>query len=84
VKEIQASIDSFTNADFGTCLLKFIVNSDGTVSNIQATTMNGTHLAKISIAAIKNGPKWIPATQNGRTVAAYRIQPVTLSNPDVK
>jgi TonB-dependent SusC/RagA subfamily outer membrane receptor len=84
VKEIQASIDSFTNADFGTCLLKFIVNSDGTVSNIQATTMNGTHLAKTSIAAIKNGPKWIPATQNGRTVAAYRIQPVTLTDPDKK
>lgn len=84
VKEIQASIDSFTTADYGTCVLRFIVNKDGKVSDIQATTMNGTQLAKISVAAVKNGPHWIPATQNGQTVAAYRLQPVTLTNPDEK
>jgi protein TonB len=26
---------------------------------------------------IKRGPKWIPASQNGRLVKAYRKQPVT-------
>jgi outer membrane biosynthesis protein TonB len=41
-------------------------------------------LAKISIQAIKNGPKWIPASQNGHTVASYRLQPVTLSNSNKK
>lgn len=78
---IQASLDSFTNADFGTCVLRFIVNVDGTVSDVQATTMKGTLLAKISVNAIRKGPKWTPASQNGITVAAYRLQPVTLSNP---
>ena len=80
-KVIVASLDSFTEKDYGTCVLKFIVNTDGTVSNIEATTMKGTNLAKISVNAIKNGPKWIPASQNGHTVAAYRLQPVTLTNP---
>ena len=81
-KKIQASLDSFTEADFGTCILKFIVNTDGSISNVEATTMKGTHLAQTSVNAIKNGPKWIPASQNGHTVAAYRLQPVTLTNPD--
>ncbi len=81
-KKILASLDSFTEADYGTCLLKFIVNTDGSLSDVQATTMKGTHLAKVSIYAIKNGPKWIPASQNGKTVAAYRLQPITLTNPD--
>jgi hypothetical protein len=31
--------------------------------------------------AIKHGPKWIPASQNGKPVAAYRLQPVTLQQP---
>ncbi|HUZ58998.1 MAG TPA: M56 family metallopeptidase [Hanamia sp.] len=82
VKKIQSSLDSFTEADYGTCVLKFIVNTDGSVTNVEATTMKGTHLAKVSINSIKNGPKWIPASQNGHTVASYRLQPVTLTNPE--
>lgn len=84
ITKIQASIDSFTNKDYGTCLVRFIVNTDGSISNVEATTMKDTHLAEIAMNAIRTGPKWIPATQNGREVAAYRLQPVTLSNPDKK
>ncbi|MEO8822399.1 MAG: energy transducer TonB, partial [Ginsengibacter sp.] len=64
--------------------IRFIVNTDGRVSDVIATTMKGTNLAKVSLNAIKNGPKWIPASQNEHTVAAYRLQPVTLTNPDKK
>ena len=64
--------------------MRFIINVDGTVSDVVATTMKGTKLAEVSINAIKNGPKWIPASQNGHTVAAYRLQPVTLQNTDQK
>jgi hypothetical protein len=78
----QASLDSFTTADFGTCILRFIVNTDGTVSDVRATTMKGTQLAKMAVNAVKKGPKWIPASQNGKTVASYRLQPVTLTSPD--
>lgn len=81
VKQIKASIDSFTQADYGTCVVRFIVDVDGRVSDVQATTMQGTLLAKVSVDAIKNGPKWIPAKQNGHDVASYRLQPVTLQNP---
>ncbi len=81
---IMASIDSLTAKDYGTCLLKFIVNTDGEISNVEATTMKDTRLADIAVNAIRRGPRWIPATQNGNTVAAYRLQPVTLTNPEKK
>ena len=83
-KAIMATQDSLTEADYGTCLVKFIVNTDGSASFVKATTMDGTKLAEISVKAIRNGPKWIPATQNGHTVASYRLQPVTLTDPDKK
>jgi TonB-dependent SusC/RagA subfamily outer membrane receptor len=82
IRQIQASIDTFGKADYGTCVVRFIVNTDGTVSDVKATTMQGTKLAKTAVDAIKKGPKWIPASQNGHTVASYRLQPVTLKNPE--
>lgn len=74
----------FTEKDFGKCMIKFIVDVNGNVSDVKATTMEGSTLAKIAIDAIRNGPKWFPAMQNGRKVNAYREQPITLSNPDAK
>jgi len=81
-RAIQADQDEFTDADFGTCVVKFIVDKNGTVSEVQATTMKGTKLAEVAVNAIRKGPKWTPAQQNGRYVNAYRLQPVTLTNPD--
>jgi protein TonB len=75
-------LDEFTESDYGTCVVRFIVDKTGTVSDVQATTMKGTKLAEIAVNAIRKGPKWIPAQQNGRYVNAYRIQPVTLQNPN--
>lgn len=81
VKVLKENIAKFTAKDYGTCVLKFIVRKDGSVSNVTATTMQGTELARVGIDAIKNGPKWIPAQQNGKYVNAYRLQPITLINP---
>lgn len=50
--------------EFGTCILRFIVRKDGSVSEIEATTMKGTRFAEIAIEAVKKGPKWFPAQQN--------------------
>ena len=69
-------------SDYGTCIIKFIVDTKGNVSDVQATTMKKSRLAKIAVKAIANGPRWTPAQQNGRFVNAYRLQPVTLSDPD--
>ncbi|KAA9039122.1 energy transducer TonB [Ginsengibacter hankyongi] len=81
-RAIQADIDEFTESDYGTCIVKFIVDKTGKVSQVEATTMKGTKLAEIATNAIRKGPNWTPAQQNGRYVNAYRLQPVTLTNPD--
>ena len=81
-KAILTEVNTFTQADYGTCVVRFIVDKTGKVSNVEATTMKGTKLAEVAVSAITNGPNWIPAQQNGKYVNAYRLQPVTLQNPD--
>ncbi len=61
----------------GTCVVQFIVDTEGELSNIEALTMKGSKLADISVDLIANGPKWIPAQQNGHIVKAYRRQAVS-------
>lgn len=80
---IQRELDEFTESDFGTCVVRFVVDKTGAVSDVQATTMKGTKLAEIATNAIRKGPRWVPAQQNGRYVNAYRLQPVTLKNPNL-
>ncbi len=79
---IQAELDEFTESDYGTVTVKFVVDKQGNVSDVQAINMKGTKLAEVAVNAIRKGPKWIPAQQNGRYVNAYRLQPVTLQNPN--
>ena len=81
-RAIQSHIDEFSESDYGTCVVRFIVDKTGKVSDVQATTMKGSKLAEVAVNAIRNGPNWVPAQQNGRYVNAYRLQPVTLQNPD--
>ncbi|MEO8415995.1 MAG: energy transducer TonB [Ginsengibacter sp.] len=79
---VEKNVDEFSEQDYGTCTVRFIVDKSGKVSNIEPLNMKNTKLAEIAVNSIKRGPDWIPAQQNGRFVNAYRQQPVTLKNPD--
>jgi protein TonB len=79
---VGGSIDEFTETDYGTCVVRFIVDKTGKVSHVEATTLKNTKLSEIATNAIRKGPNWIPAQQNGVYVNAYRFQPVTLTNPN--
>jgi protein TonB len=82
-REIQNHIDELTDAgESGTCRVKFIVSKDGSVSSVEALTMKGSKLAEVATNAIRKGPKWTPAQQNGRFVNAFREQPVTFTIQD--
>jgi len=77
-KEIEKYIDELQDAGVsGTCVVQFIVDKEGNISDVEALTMKGTKLAEICTNAVKKGPKWTAAEQNGRKVKAYRKQPVT-------
>ena len=75
---IKKVIDSLQEENkSGTCVVQFIVDAEGNLSEVKPLTMEGTLFAKTVTDAIKNGPKWVPAMQNGHKVKAYHKQPVT-------
>ncbi len=49
-----------------TVVLSFLVEEDGTVSNVQARNDPGFGTAEEAIRVIKNGPNWIPAERDGK------------------
>lgn len=74
--------DLVEDGQAGTVEVQFIVDKEGNVSNVEALNMKGSVLARVATDAIKKGPKWIPAIQNGRQVKAWRRQKVTFRLPD--
>lgn len=87
-REIERNMDELQeDGKSGTTVVLFIVDKEGAVSEVRALPCgeagvsnclgSGTKLAEVAVAAIKKGPKWKPAVQNGRNVKAYRRQPVT-------
>ncbi|MBX9783753.1 MAG: energy transducer TonB [Chitinophagaceae bacterium] len=81
---LEQNIDKLSKrkTNFGTCEVQFIVDKDGSVRYAEALTMQKSLLAELLIKAIKNGPKWTPAYQFGKTVKAWRRQKVTLKAPE--
>lgn len=78
-KHLKANVPIKKKAPAGTyrVIVRFIVSRDGTISEISAETNFGYGMEEEVIRVIKKGPKWTPASQNGKTVNAYRRQPVT-------
>ncbi len=58
-------------------IVRFIVSTDGKITAVEAETDYGHGMEKEVIRIIKKGPKWLPAMQNGKSVNAYRRQPIT-------
>jgi N-acetylmuramoyl-L-alanine amidase len=51
-----------------TCEVEFIVSSDGIIKDAKIISAPASRIAQICIDAVVNGPKWKPASQNGREV----------------
>jgi protein TonB len=87
-REIERNSDEIMeDGKSGTVVVLFIVDKEGAVSEVRALPCGeagvpncvgpGSKLAEVAVAAVKKGPKWKPAIQNGKSVKAYRRQPVT-------
>lgn len=78
-RNLNGMVPRLNNAPAGsyTVIIQFIVNLDGSISDLKALTNHGYGMEEEAIRAIKRGPKWLPAIQNGRQVKAYRSQPIT-------
>lgn len=55
----------------GRVSVKFIVEKDGSISNVEVNRSVDTDLDNEAIRVIKSMPKWNPAKQNGTEVRAY-------------
>ncbi|MGN7787948.1 energy transducer TonB [Niabella sp. 22666] len=63
-------------------LVRFVVNEDGTVSNIEPITNEGYGMEEEVVRILKKSPEWYPAINNNnaegknKPVKSYRIQPI--------
>ncbi|MFV0605269.1 MAG: energy transducer TonB [Niabella sp.] len=58
-------------------IIEFVVDVDGTVSQIKPLTSLGYGMEEEAMRVIKKSGKWKPAVLKGREVKAYRKQPIT-------
>ncbi|MFL5738582.1 MAG: energy transducer TonB [Flavisolibacter sp.] len=57
-------------------VIRFLVEKDGSISDIHALNDPGYGLAAGAVRVVKSGPKWTPGTVNGKTVRSYHSQPI--------
>jgi TonB family protein len=60
-------------------MLRFIIDADGTVSDVEIENPDIEKLDTKARDIIKKSPKWIPAVQYNQKVKAYRRQPLTFA-----
>jgi protein TonB len=73
----QVATDNGAPEGTYTTVIQFVVDKEGNISDVRALTNHGYGMEDEAMRVIKKGPKWTPAIQNGRSVKAYRKQPIT-------
>ena len=73
----SAPVDNGAPEGTYTVFVQFVVSKDGSISDVRALTKHGYGMEEEAVRVIKKGPAWTPAIQNGRSVNAYRKQPIT-------
>lgn len=82
-KYLERNLNGNTPVDNGapegtyTVYVQFVVSKDGSISDVRPLTNHGYGMESEAVRVIKKGPAWTPAVQNGRSVNAYRKQPIT-------
>jgi periplasmic protein TonB len=80
-KELQKPIEKAARkgmkAGTYTVQVKFLIEKDGSIADVQALNDPGFGLGKAAEKVIKTGPKWQPGVQDGKVVRSYHTQPIT-------
>lgn len=63
----------------GLVKVKMVVDAKGNVGEVEAMNDPGGGLAAEAVRVIKEGPKWIPAFQNGKNVTYRFVQSITFA-----
>ncbi len=81
-KNLKSDVPIKNDAPIGKfqAIVLFIVDKDGSVSNVKPVTRLGYGMEEEVIRVIEMSGKWTPATRNGIPLKAYRKQPITFLN----
>jgi protein TonB len=82
-KSLQYPDDAVNREIQGVVVVRFIVDKDGNVSDVEA--ISGPEQGGVreeAIRVIKKSGKWTPAIQNGRQVKSYKSQPIVFKLGD--
>ena len=80
IKYIQENLDpnaAVHSVKGGQVLARFVVNTNGATDDIYMEKSVEFVLDEAAIKVIQDSPPWTPAFQNGKTMKAYRRQPLT-------
>jgi TonB family protein len=72
---IKYPVDAEEDGAEGRVVLSFVVNKDGSISNIQVVKSVHPSLDKEAIRLLKMMPRWVPGKKNGRAVAERYTAP---------
>ena len=66
--------EAIQNREQGTVYVRFVVNVDGSICNIEVMKGVSPNLDKEAVRVVSIMPKWIPAEQGGKLVrCAYQV-----------
>ena len=74
-KNLKYPEDAANNEVQGEVIVQFIVNTDGTLSDVHAVS-GPSRLRAESVRVVKESGHWIPAKDKGITVASVKKQPI--------
>ena len=78
-KTIHYPYDAKQNNIQGKVLVTFVVEKDGTVSNVKALRSPGKSLADEAVRAVTLSPHWIPGMQNNKAVRVQYTIPINFN-----
>ena len=83
-KNIRYPEDAHKNNVQGRVIVKFVINTDGSISDAIVIKKVSPSLDNESVRVIMAMPKWEPAENNGKKVASYYNLPITfkLTGPE--
>lgn len=62
--------------------ISFVVDENGKVTDAEVSMPFHDAFDKIALKIVRDSPDWQPAVAHNRKVKAYRIQPITFTQPD--
>lgn len=77
--DAQSVVDAGAPTGLYTIQVKFIVDKNGNISNVEALNDIKYGMTEQAIKVIKNGPQWTPAIQNGMKVNYQAIQRISFN-----